>query len=134
MQQLRRVLLHHNLRLETQARRKAQVFVEGTRITIDAAMLAASIRIDARLKTNVRAVVVSDDRAGAIFEKLRARQRVLFRVPIRIRFEVYLLETIGRVAGCAARGQQWGAGTHRKRVNLDWIGINGRNVEEMPAV
>ncbi len=73
-------------------------------ITVDAAVLAAAIRIDAGVETDVRAVVVGDQRAGAVLEELRARQRVFLRVPIGIRFEVDFLEAVG---GIAARAATW---------------------------
>ena len=81
-------------------------------VTIDATVLAAPIGIDAGLETDVRAVVIRDDGAGAVFEELGAGRRVFFRIPIGIGFEMDFLEAIGRIAGCAARGQRWCAGTH----------------------
>src|SRR5438105_1009730 len=98
--------------------------MERASIAVNAPMLAAAIRVDARFETDIRAIVVSDNFAGAVLEKLRARQRVFLRVPIRIRFQMNLFETIGRIAICAARWQRSWAGTHSKSVIPYWAGIN----------
>src|SRR5689334_21938143 len=42
-QQLRRVFLHHNLRLKIQTGRKTEIFMEWTSVTIDAPVLATAI-------------------------------------------------------------------------------------------
>ena len=69
------------------------------RVAINAAVLAAAIRIEARLKTDVRAVVAADDGLAVVLEKLRAWSRatlrVLFGIPVRVRFEMDFLEPVG---------------------------------------
>ena len=65
-------------------------------------MLAAAIRIHARLEADVRAVVVGDDGFGTVLEKLRARKRVFLRIPILIAFEMDFLKTIRRIFRRAA--------------------------------
>ena len=50
-----------------------------SRVTIDAAVLAASVRIQARLKSDIWTVVTSDDRFGSIAKVLRFAPRSLFR-------------------------------------------------------
>src|SRR5262245_57869454 len=64
-------------------------------------MLAAAVRIDAGAEANVRAVVVIDDAARAVLEKLRGGRRIFHRVPIRVPFDPNFLEAIGRIVGCA---------------------------------
>src|ERR1039458_2558830 len=61
-------------------------------------VLAAAIRIDAVLKPDVRAVVAGDDLAATVAQEEGARQRVLFRVPIRVPLERDLVKAVGRVA------------------------------------
>ena len=58
-QQLGRVFLHQDLRLEIESGGKAEVLVARAREAIDAAVLAAAIRIDARVEADVGAVVVA---------------------------------------------------------------------------
>src|SRR5439155_1102919 len=102
-QQLRGVLLDHDFGFEVQAGGKAEELVRGPGIAVDAPMLAAAIRVDAGLETDVGAVVVGDEGGGVIFKELRARQRVLLRVPIRIPLHMDFFEAVGRVAAGAAR-------------------------------
>lgn len=73
-------------------------------VTINTTMLAAAIRIDARLEAHVRAVVVGDDGTGMVLEKQRAWQRVFLRIPIRVAFEMDRLEAVGGIARRAAGG------------------------------
>ena len=78
------------------------------RVAIDAAMLAAAIRIEARLKTDVRAVITADDGLAVILEKLRARSGrtaiivINFGIPVRVRFKMDFLEPVGRIICRAA--------------------------------
>jgi hypothetical protein len=65
-------------------------------------MLAATIRIDAGFEAYIRAVIVGNDGACAVAQKLSARQRIFFRVPVGIRFELNLLEAIRGIARRAA--------------------------------
>ena len=69
-QQLGRRLLDQDLGLEIKARGEAEVLVEGSRIAVDAAMLAAAVRIHRCLEPDVGAVVARDDRAAGVGEKL----------------------------------------------------------------
>src|SRR5262249_45085722 len=57
-----------------------------------------AIRIDAGLETDIRTVIVSDDRAGLIFQKLGMRERILFGIPFGIRFEMDFFKPVWRVA------------------------------------
>jgi hypothetical protein len=87
---------------------KAKELVRGPRVAINAAVLAAAIRIEARLKTDVRAVVARDDSLAVVLEKLRARSlrtatiRVIFGIPIFIAFEMDFLEPVRRIFRRAA--------------------------------
>jgi len=92
---------------------KPQIFVRGPRVTIHAAVLAAAVWVQARFKTKVRAVVVRNDGAGMVREKLGLAGRVFVGVPIGVRFETQLLETVRGVAAGAA-GDDWiGLVVHR---------------------
>jgi hypothetical protein len=53
------------------------------------------VRIDAGFEAHVRAVVVSDNRAGVVLEELRPRQRILIGVPLGIELEMELFEASG---------------------------------------
>ena len=91
--------------------------MERSRVAVDATVFATAIGIDAGLEADVRTVVVRDNRAGAIAEKLGARQGIVLRVPIRIRLDMNFLEAVRRVVRGAAmsggkalsgRGRAWG--------------------------
>src|SRR5204862_1252902 len=101
-QELRRVFLHQDLRLEVETGGEAEVLVGGARVTVDAAVLAAAIRIDAGVEADVGTVVRGDDRARRIAQVERLR-----RVLVALRFIVdgvcERLEAVLRVpAGGAA--------------------------------
>ena len=101
-QEFGRIFLDHDFGLEIEPGGEAEIFVERAGVTIDAAVLAAAIGIDAGFEADVGAVVVGNDGAGAVFEELGARRRVFFGIPVGVGFEVEFLEAIGRIAGCAA--------------------------------
>ena len=73
-QQRRRVFLDQDLRLEVEPRGEAEVLVRGAREAVDAAVLAAAIRIDAGVEADVRTVVRGDDRPRRIAQVDRARR------------------------------------------------------------
>src|SRR5262249_1741040 len=60
-QQFGRILFYHDFALEIDSGGESQISVRGPRITIDAAMLAAAIWVDAGVETDVRRVVVGQD-------------------------------------------------------------------------
>src|SRR6185369_11589021 len=64
-QQRRSVLLHHDALLEIETGAEAQIFVRGPRITVDAAVLAAAVGMQAEAETQVRTVVLSQGGATA---------------------------------------------------------------------
>jgi hypothetical protein len=108
-QQLRHILLDHDFALEIEAGGKAEILMKRSRVAIDAAMLAAAIRIEARLKSDVRAVVVADDGLTVILEKLRARSRrtatiIFLGVPFRVRFKMDFLKPVAWIFCDAAMG------------------------------
>ena len=76
--------------------------MRGARVTINAAMLAATIGIDARAEAHVWAVVVRDDRGGLVLVDLRARREVFGGIEVRIAFEMNLHESIRWIHGRAA--------------------------------
>jgi hypothetical protein len=79
------------------------------REAIDAAVLATAVRIYARLKTDIRAVVPRDDCLGEVAKELRLRPRLLFVFTGRIdlhhigiaEIDMQFLEAVGRIPGSA---------------------------------
>ena len=65
-QQLGGVGLGEKLGLEVQARRQFEVGVARARVAVDAAVLAAAVRVDRLGEAHVRRVVARDDRACAL--------------------------------------------------------------------
>ena len=55
-----RVLFDEYLRFEIETGGESKVLVIGTSIAVDASVLTASIRVDARFEADIRAVVESD--------------------------------------------------------------------------
>ena len=78
-QQLRRIGFHHDLAFEIEAGGKPEIFVGRPRITINAAVLAAAIRIQARFKANIRTVIAGDDRSRSVAKILRRAPRLSLR-------------------------------------------------------
>ena len=74
-------------------------------ITINAAVLASAIRINARVEADVRAVIVGQNGSGFIFEQLSAGSGLLFWFKIGIRLEMQLLESVGRIGSGATTMQ-----------------------------
>src|SRR5262249_706753 len=62
-------------------------------------MLAAAVRVDARVKADIRAVVVGDDALGRIVEKLCQGRRCLVGVVRQLRDSLDGLEAILGIAG-----------------------------------
>src|SRR5207247_5573553 len=76
---------------------KAEVLVRRPRVAIDAAVLAAAIRIDTRLKPDVGTVVGSDDGTSIIAQELGGRAGSLLIGPaIGVAIVANQLEAIGR--------------------------------------
>jgi len=65
-------------------------------------MLTAAIRIHARFKSNIRAVVVAYYCARSIAKELSSGERIFFRIPILIWFEMNFLKPIRWIAGSSA--------------------------------
>ena len=78
--------------------------MKWARIAVDAPVLATPIGIDAGGKANIWAVVVSNNRAAAVFEKLRAREGIFPGIPVGVRFQPDLFEAIRRIFRHAAMG------------------------------
>ena len=108
--QLRRVLLHHDLALEIESGGEPKIFVGRPRKAVDAAMLAAAIRIDARLESDIRAVVPRDDRFRQVPEKLRLPPRLFLLFTGRIdlhdirvaEIDVKFFKPVGRIPRSAS--------------------------------
>ena len=102
-QQIRRVLLHEDLRLEIQTGRVAQELVGRPRVAVNTAMFTSSIGIDAHLEPDIRAVVLGDDRARPVGQVLgswpaQGREIVLVLLHL-VELELVMgrLEAVGRV-------------------------------------
>src|SRR5712692_1762951 len=65
-QQLRRVGLGEELGLEVESRRELEVGMARAGVAVDAAVLAAAVRVDRLLEADVGRVVARDDRARAL--------------------------------------------------------------------
>src|SRR5262249_5994528 len=72
-QQLDRVRLVEDLRLEVSPGRQVEVGVRWPRVAIDAAVLAAAVRIDRLTEADVGRLVARDDRARGVDVQLGAR-------------------------------------------------------------
>ena len=73
------------------------------RVTVNATVFAAAIRIHARVETDVGAVVVRDDRAAEIPIILRGELRPIFvREIFQVGFQRECFETISGISRCAA--------------------------------
>ena len=66
LQQFRRVRLHEQLRFEIEPGREPEIGVRRPGKAVDAAVLAAAIRVDRAIEGNVRRVVAGDHLAGGI--------------------------------------------------------------------
>src|SRR5215510_7973716 len=100
------IFLNHDFCFEIQPRGEAEVFVKWPGIAVNAAMFTAPIGVDAGLETHVRAVIVSNNCAGFVLEKLSAGKRVLFWVPVGIAFQMNFFKTVGRIASGATSGRR----------------------------
>jgi len=72
--------------------------MEWPGVAINAAVLTTSIGVDTRLKSDIGAVIVSDDCARPVTQELRSREGILFRIPVFIRFQMNFLKPVDRVA------------------------------------
>ena len=112
----RRLLLHHDARLEVEPRREAEVLVARARVTVDTTVCTTAIRVDTGIERNVRAAVAGDQAPGGIseIEGARAARRPRLTVLVGIgeskRLPVDLvrqpLEAIRRVLGSAPTTQR----------------------------
>ena len=62
--------------LEVQSRGEPEVFVGGSRVAVRTPGLAPAVRVQTGVETEVRTVVVGDDRARSVLQNLRPRIRV----------------------------------------------------------
>ena len=105
-QQLDRVDLGVEARLEIQARRELEVRMARPRIAIDAAVLAAAIGIDRLGERDVRGIVARNDGARVFLGDLglARRGKLVFGGPAVVeRFARFLFESALRRIGCATR-------------------------------
>ena len=83
-QQLRRICFHHDFAFEIESGRKPEILVSWSRVTIDAAVLAAAIRIQACFKADIRTVITGDDRSRSVAKILRRRRGRLFGLAVDV--------------------------------------------------
>src|SRR5205823_11771829 len=87
---------------------KAEIVVSRPRVTINAAVFAAAIWVQARFETDIRTVVPSDDRFGSITKILCRPPRLFVSSRINIdrinvgQIDMQLFEPIGRAPGRAS--------------------------------
>src|SRR5207248_2242945 len=119
-QQLRRILLHHDLRLEVETGREAEVLVRRTGKAVRASVLAAAIRVDAVLEADVGRVVARDDGPRRIAQVNRSRHAL---VALRLVIDDVgkLLEPVLRVPAGAA-SPDWSNGcAHIVMTAVPWM-------------
>ena len=80
LQHLGGVGLGIQLGLEIEAGGMAEIAVRGTRITIDATVLAPAIGIDRLLERNIRAIIARDDALGRLDHHLRLQRLKIARL------------------------------------------------------
>src|SRR5688572_11581725 len=105
-----RVLLDEDPALEIDARRQAEVLVIRPGIAIDAAVLAAAVRVEIDRHPDIGAVVVTQDALRGIPVDLRRSRRVLVVIVDALADESESLETPGWIPGRAAAVQDDGIG------------------------
>jgi len=113
-EQLGRIFLNQDLRLEVESRGEAEIFVGGAGIAVDAAMLAPSVDVDAGVEADVGAFVGRNNRPGSVLEEMSFRRRVFGVNDIRITNILDWLEPVAWVFGCAPAMNGWLIG-HKKR-------------------
>ncbi len=92
------VFLDHDSRFKIQASRKTKIFVSWPRKTIDTTMFAPTVRINARIKPNVRTVVPSDNRFRGVAIEMSLRLGSFpILATIQIKFQMQTIKPIGRI-------------------------------------
>jgi hypothetical protein len=138
-QQRRSIGLVKHLGFEIEPSIQAEGFVPGASIAVSTAMLAAAVRIDAVAKRNIRAVIVRDNAARLIGEKL-GRLAVLVRRRLQFVIELlpiglapHALEPIGgrdlRTTADNVR-YSWLGRRHRKGrwISREWTQMNANDI------
>src|SRR5690606_10267265 len=108
LQQLRRIFLYEDPRLEVEPRREPEVFVRGAGVTVDASVLAPTVRIQAVGEGDVRAVVTGQRRPGRVAEE--QRRHLAERIVVerrRVLDHVEAIETRGGVRSRSAPPTGW---------------------------
>src|SRR5207244_4459743 len=118
-QKLWSILLDQDFGLEVQTCGKTQVFVRRPRVTVNAAMLTAAVRIDTGREADVRAVVVRNDGARRVLQELRRRRDRLGFCFVPLPLVMKTLEAIGRIRSCAAAANGTVTTIHAD-VRSDW--------------
>src|SRR5262249_19247196 len=101
-QQLGSVFLDEDFRLKIKAGGEAEILVRGPSKTVRAPMFASAIRIDAGVEADVGAIVVGDDGAGVVGEKLRGGGGGFVGWCVGVALVVKEGEAVGGVVGGAA--------------------------------
>ena len=101
-------MLDHDARFEIETGRKTEILVRRAGKTINAAMLATAIGIDARFEPDIWTLIARDDRLGVVTKILRRAPRFFLLIRIGIdnidigKIDMQLFETIRRAPGSAA--------------------------------
>lgn len=90
------------------------------RVTIAAAMLAATVRVDARIKRDIGAGVVGDNRLAIVSKKHGPWRHILPRIPILVSLEGNLLKAITRVADGTPAFELLRCGLHASSTRTIW--------------
>jgi hypothetical protein len=59
---------------KSKARRETEIFMGRPCVAVDAAVLTAAVGIDARVKPDIRTIVIGDDALGVVRKELRQRR------------------------------------------------------------
>ena len=88
------IVLDHDLRLEVEAGREAEILVRRPCVTVGAPVFAAAIRIDARGESDVGTLIPGDDRTAGVSEELCGRAWLFYFIEIGIPLVAETDETV----------------------------------------
>jgi hypothetical protein len=97
-QELRGIVLDEDLGLKIQASGEAEIFMGGTGITIDTAVLTSAVRVNAIRKPDIWTRVGREDGARRVFEKLGRGGGILRVRPVRVTDVPERRKAIGGIA------------------------------------
>jgi len=119
-------VLHHNFAFEIETGGKSEIFVSRTRKTVNAAVFATAIRIDARLETDVRTLIAGDNRFCRIGKKFGWTRR--FFICVRIVIDTVNIGDVAMQFFEPVRGAPRGAAA------VDWLAALSRFLNYRPKL